>query len=112
MKIKKIKWEGASQNDLCAFPSNARRRAGYELFNVQRGEDPSDWKPMKGIGHGVKEITIHMENEYRVIYVAKFEDAIHVLHAFIKKTQQTAKRDIDIAKTRYLEVLKKYGDKK
>jgi phage-related protein len=47
---------------------------------------------MHGIGSGVKEIRIHEENEYRVIYVAKFESAIHVLHAFVKKTANCKKR--------------------
>jgi phage-related protein len=108
MNIKKLVFEGVSQKDLCDFPVGARRRAGYELLSVQKGEDPSDWKPMHGIGSGVKEIRIHVENEYRVIYVAKFESAIHVLHAFVKKTQQTAKKDIDIAKMRYQKVLKQY----
>ncbi len=105
--MKKLVFEGTSRKDLCDFPVDVRRRAGYELSNIQKGEEPSDWKPMHGIGLGVKEIRIHVENEYRVIYVAKFESAIHVLHAFVKKTQQTAKKDIDIAKMRYQGVFKK-----
>ena len=105
--MKDIIWEGSSRKDLSAFPVNARRRAGYELFNVQSGEEPSDWKPIHGVGRGVKEIRIHLENEYRVIYVANFKDAVYVLHSFVKKTQKTAKKDIEIAKNRYQEILKK-----
>lgn len=56
---------------------------------------------MSSIGLGVKEIRIHAENEYRVIYVAKFAEAVYVLHAFTKRTQQTSKRDIDLATQRY-----------
>ena len=60
---------------------------------------------MNSIGQGVKEIRIHGQNEYRVIYVAKFEDAVYVLHSFIKKTQQTSKRDIEYAKRHYAELM-------
>ena len=59
---------------------------------------------MSTIGPGVREIRIHVEGEFRVIYIAKFEEAIYVLHAFQKKTQKTSKKDIDIAKTRLREL--------
>ena len=59
---------------------------------------------MSSIGQGVKEIRIHVEGEFRVLYIAKYEEAIYVLHAFQKKTQKTPKRDIDIAKTRFREL--------
>lgn len=60
---------------------------------------------MPTVGHGVREIRVHTENEYRVFYVAKFAEAVYVLHAFVKKTQQTAKRDIDLAAERYRRLL-------
>ena len=103
--MKPITWLGDSLEQLQAFPDEARREAGFELFEVQKGFDPSDWKPMAGIGAGVREIRIHTGNEYRVMYVAKFAEAIYVLHAFGKKTQQTAKRDIELASQRYRELL-------
>lgn len=106
--MKKIKWEGTSKEDLCGFSVNAKKRAGYELMSVQYGEEPSDWKPMKAIGSGVKEIRIHINKEYRIIYIAKLKDAIHVLHAFTKKTQKTSQKDINIAKERYKDLLKEY----
>ncbi len=59
---------------------------------------------MSSVGVGIREIRIHAENEYRVIYVAKFAEAVYVLHAFTKKTQQTAKRDIALATQRYQEL--------
>jgi phage-related protein len=37
---------------------------------------------------------------FRVIYVAKFADAIYVLYAFQKKTQRTTQRDLDVAAAR------------
>jgi phage-related protein len=102
---KKIQWEGSSCKDLLKCPKDTKRRAGYELFQVQHGEDPSDWKPMNAIGQGVKEIRIHINNEYRIIYVAKFVEAIYVLHVFEKKTQKTSKKDIELAKKRYKDII-------
>ncbi len=67
---------------------------------VQTGTNPTDWKPMNAIGTGVKEIRIHEDGEFRVIYVAQFAEAIYVLHAFQKKTQKTPKKEIDLAKKR------------
>lgn len=60
---------------------------------------------MTVVGAGVKEIRIHTESEYRVMYVAKFAEAVFVLHAFTKKTQQTSKRDIELASQRYRELV-------
>jgi phage-related protein len=65
---------------------------------------PTDWKPMITIGPGVAEIRVHAENEYRIIYIAKFLEAIYVLHSFTKKTQQTPKRDLDLAAKRFKEL--------
>ncbi len=99
--MKTLKFVGKSLDDLRDFPESARQRAGRQLHKVQKGEDPYDWKPMSGIGPGVKELRIHAEGQYRVIYVAKFKDAIYVLHAFQKKTQKTRQQDIELAKKRY-----------
>ncbi len=96
-----MKFVGSCLNDLRDFPEEARRSVGFELRAVQNGFDPCDWKPMKGIGPGVKEIRIHVLGEWRVIYVAKIADAIYVLHAFQKKAQKTGQRDIEIARKRY-----------
>lgn len=82
-----------------------RREAGYNLDKIQRGGDPFDWKPVTSVGQGVKEIRIHENNEYRVFYVAKFKEAIYVLHSFVKKTEQTLQKDIDLGKKRYAEML-------
>ncbi len=64
-------------------------------MRVQFGLDPTNWKPMKTVGAGVREIRIHYRGKYRVIYVANRNEAIYVLHAFQKKTQRTPKHDID-----------------
>lgn len=104
---KPLRFRGSSRADLLAFPNEARREAGFQLSFVQFGDDPMDWKPMPVIGSGVREIRIRDDGgAFRVIYVAKFRDAIYVLHCFEKKTQTTAKRDIAIATTRYKELEK------
>lgn len=66
---------------------------------------PFDWKPMKAVGQGVREIRIRDESgTYRVIYVARFEDVVYVIHCFQKKTQKTSSRDIELARSRCKEV--------
>src|SRR4029077_18374156 len=96
---------GSSREDIRAFTTDARQRAGYELYLVQRGLDPSDWKPMPGVGSGVREIRIHTTLERRVIYIAKFDEGVYVLHAFDKRSRRTAKADIDLARWRLRDVL-------
>lgn len=98
---KRLTFEGSSYADLVDFPQLARRSAGYELDLVQSGSEPDDWKPMPSIGAGVREIRIHQPGAYRVIYVAKFEEAVYVLHCFEKKSQRTSRPDVEIATSRY-----------
>lgn len=96
--------------DLRAFPLTARREAGHQLDQVQRGREPDNWKPMNTVGQGVKEIRIRDEaGAFRVLYVAKFADAIYVLHCFQKKTERTSKTDVELAAKRYRELLKERG---
>ena len=81
--MKKIKFMGRSLESIKNFPADARQESGHQLDKVQRGYDPSDWKPMQSIGANVREIRIRIsEGINRVIYVAKFEKAVYVLHAF------------------------------
>ena len=101
MAEKSLTWLGTSQSDVREFPEDARRAAGFELCQVQHGLSPSDWKPMQTVGAGVVEIRIHEAGEYRVLYVAKFAEAVYVLHAFEKRTHQTPAVAIDLARTRY-----------
>jgi len=99
--MKSLKFVGSSLDDLRNFPAEARQQVGFELYAVQRGLDPSDWKPMTAIGPGVREIRIHVLGEWRVIYVAKYADTIYVLHAFRKKSQKTRREDVELARQRY-----------
>jgi phage-related protein len=99
--MKVLKFIGGSLQDLTDFPLEARRAAGFELWQVQRGLMPSDFKPMLNVGAGAYEIRLHVLGEWRVIYVAKIGNEVHVLHAFQKKTQKTRKEDIKLAARRY-----------
>jgi phage-related protein len=96
--MKPISFLGDSRAALRDFPDTARYRAGLELRAVQNGLEPGDWKPMKTVGDGVREIRIRdASGAFRIIYLATLPDRVLVLHAFQKKTQQTAQRDIDLA---------------
>lgn len=104
---KGLVFRGCALSDLRAFPQTARREAGYQLDRVQSGEAPSDWKPMPTVGQGVQEIRIRDEaGAFRIIYVAKFAEAVFVLHCFQKKTQKTSKADLDLAGKRYSDLVK------
>jgi phage-related protein len=104
--MKPVVFRGTALDDLRAFPSAARREAGHQLDQVQRGLDADDWKPMTTVGQGVKEIRIRdASGAFRVIYVAKLAEAVFVLHCFQKKTEQTSRSDIDLATKRYRALL-------
>ncbi len=103
--MKLITWCGDSLRRIREFPEEARHEAGHQLNRVQHGIDPEDWKPMPIVGLSVREIRIHEEGEYRVLYLAKFADAVYVLHAFGKKTRKTSKQGIDLSSERFRAVI-------
>lgn len=105
--MKVVRFLGDSQKALRDFPKDARQNAGRQLVKVQRGELPDDYKPRPDIGKGVEELRVWEEaGTFRVIYVANFADAVYVLHAFQKKTQETSKRDKDTAKLRFKQLMR------
>lgn len=100
--LKPLKFLGSSQDDIRAMPATIRHAIGVELMTVQSGGVPSDFKSMSTVGAGAFELRVRdAKGAFRAIYVAKFADAIYVLHAFQKKTQRTAKIDLDLAAHRY-----------
>ena len=110
---KEIRWVGSAYDDLVAFPKDARKEAGFQLGKVQAGLEPADWKAFDDVGAGTKEIRVRdARDQYRVMYVAKFEEAIYVLHCFQKKTQATNKQDKAIAEARYRAVVIARKEKK
>lgn len=107
---KPVDFRGSSLDDLRAFPFEVRREAGHQLDRVQNSLEPDDWKPVSTVGKGVKEIRIwEAAGTFRVIYVAKFAEAVYVLHCFQKKTARTSKADLNLAATRYRDLLKELG---
>ena len=107
------RWVGSAYDDLLAFPTDARKEAGFQLGKVQAGLEPTGWKPFEDAGAGTREIRIRdASGIYRVMFVAKFEEAIYVLHCFQKKTQVTSRQDKSIVATRYRAVLNARKEKK
>ena len=98
---KSVVWLGDSLERLRGFPRESMREAGYQLERVQTGREPQDWKPMASIGPGVNELRIRIGGAFRVVYVAKFGEAVYVLHAFQKKSQRTSRLDVELARRRY-----------
>ena len=105
MTDKPTRWIGSSLDELTKFSESARRKAGFQFRAVQIGDTPSDFKPMPIVGLGVEEIRICTDNAYQIFYVARFAEAVYVLHAFQKKAQKTSKLDIEIGQKRYQQML-------
>ena len=110
MLDKPLVWLGSARRDIRTFPTVARRRSGFQLRRVQHGLDPDDWKPMTSVGSGVREIRITTELAHRVFYVATFDEAVYVLHAFEKRTRKTPPQEMKLARDRYRALVKKRAD--
>jgi len=100
-----IWWEGSSLDDLRQFPEEVKHAMGFQLHQVQTGEMPNDWKPLKSLGKeitGVYEIRISFDkNIFQTAHVAKFENTVAVLHCWQKKTQAISKLDLETIAVRY-----------
>jgi phage-related protein len=105
--VKPVTFLGDSLAALRSFPGGARREVGHQIDRVQRGLEPNDWKPMKTIAAGIREIRVRdTAGAFRVIYLATLADAVYVLHAFQKKSRGTAKRDLDLATERFKQLMR------
>jgi phage-related protein len=111
--VKQAKFRGTSLDDLRAFPEESKREAGYQINRVQKGLEPDDFEPMRTVGRSVYEIRVQDQSgAFRVIYIAKFEKYVYILHCFQKKTKKTAQKDVDLAKSRLRELRKELRDEK
>ena len=100
--VKPVVWMGGSREDLREFPETVQVSLGFELYRVQCGLEPKDWKPMTTVGVGVREIRVRDEAAiFRIIYLATRPEGVYVLHCFQKKTQQTSRPDLELAKKRF-----------
>ena len=105
--MKGLRFAGDSLRIIKQFPKKAKRHIGSQLLNIQHGGEPDNWKPMKTIGKGVKELRTRVsDGTYRTIYITTLCDTVYVLHAFQKKAQKTPQRDIDLATKRLTQILR------
>jgi phage-related protein len=96
-----IAWEGDSKEVLQSFPEDARQNFGFELWQLQQGERPSDYRPLPSIGTGVFELRDQDKRAwYRVVYLSRINDVIYVLHCFEKKSREMPRKDFEKAKQR------------
>lgn len=105
---KNLGFVGAALRELRNLDDTSKRNIGFQLYALQKGETPQDFKPMKTVGAGVYEIRVKDEenkNTGRCFYIAKFDHQIHVLHCFKKKSQKTPRENIEIGKKRYAELI-------
>ena len=106
--MKPVVFEGDSLKRLRQFPGPVRDDLGYQLYRLQLGRQPVDFKPMPAVGPGVEEIRVRdSTGAYRVIYTARIADAAYVPHAFQKKSQATSKQDIELAAARYAAMIRR-----
>lgn len=112
--MKKITYVGSVQKDIQAFPVKARQRIMTALTAISAGLElsPKEFKYMPTVGTGCYELRLKIDRQYRVFYVTKFHEAIYILHAFVKKTEQTSKTDIELGATRYKALLNYRREKK
>jgi phage-related protein len=103
--MRPVTFLGGSLKTLRGFPVGVRQDVGYQLDKLQRGLAVDDWRPMPSIGAGVEELRIWSDaGTFRVIYIARLEEAVYVLHAFQKKTPATSPRDLELARSRFADL--------
>ncbi len=108
--MRDVSFVGSSLDDLRSWPKAARQDMGRQIDRVQKGFDPTDWRPMPSVGRGVREIRVHDAGGiYRSMYTTKIVDAVYVLHVFVKKSRKTPTRDIRLAKSRLKALAQRIG---
>jgi phage-related protein len=96
-----IAWEGDSKEVLSSFPDEAKQNLGFDLRLLQQGQQPTDYRPMTSIGPGVFELRDQDERAwYRLIYLSRVRDVIHVLHCFEKRSRETPIKEINVVRQR------------
>jgi phage-related protein len=96
-----VAWEGDSKEVISSFPEVAKQNLGFQLRLLQQGQQPTDYRPMSSIGPGVFELRDQDERAwYRLIYLSRVRDVIHVLHCFEKRSRETPLKEINTARQR------------
>lgn len=109
MRVKPVVWLGDSLARVRQFAPEAKRETGYQLGMIQEGKDAADWKSMRSVGPGVNELRVRIGGAHRVIYIAKFAEAVYVLHAFTKKSRKTSLLDVELARRRFGALIQERG---
>ncbi len=111
-KRRPLYWEGSSRKDFKDFPIPVQKDMGVALFIVQLGGMPESAKPWKGLRSGVYELVEdHRGDAFRAVYTVQIGDAVHVLHAFQKKSKSgiaTPRPDVELIEKRLKAVLTRY----
>lgn len=106
--MKECEFLGDSMKVIASFPTTAKMEMLHQIERLQCGLEPADWKVLHGLGTGVKEVRIRNDkNQYRAVYVAHFENAIYILHAFKKSKSDMSKRDFETIRRRLKEIPKR-----
>lgn len=112
-KLATVVWEGDSREVLKAFPEQVTQNLGFELWLLQQGEGPRDYRPVSSVGPGVFELRDQDERAwYRVVYLSRIEDVIYVLHCFEKKSREMPRRDFEKARQRFKAVKARLAEEK
>ena len=108
-----IAWEGNSREVLQSFPEGVRQNLGFQLWQLQQGERPADYRPLPSIGPGVFELRDQDERAwYRVVYLSRIDDVIYVLHSFEKKSREMPRKEFETAKRRFKAVKARLAEEK
>jgi phage-related protein len=110
----KIEWEGDSKEVLSSFPNDVKATLGFSLRQIQNGNGPRcSHRHMTSVGKGVWELKDGDERTwYRLMYLTRIGDTIHVLHCFEKDSRRTDRRDLEVAKARLKEIRQRLLDTK
>lgn len=96
-----LAWEGDSKEVISSFPDQAKQNLGFQLRLLQQGQQPTDYRAMRTVGPGVFELRDQDERAwYRVIYLSKIQNVVHVLHCFEKRSRETPAKEINTARQR------------
>jgi phage-related protein len=108
-----VAWEGDSREVLQSFPEGVRQNLGFQLWQLQQGQKPSDYRPLPSIATGIFELRDQDERAwYRLIYLSRRGDVIHVLHCFEKKGREMPRREFETAKERLKAMKARWAEEK
>jgi phage-related protein len=112
-RLAAVAWEGDSREVLKAFPEKVTQNLGFELWRLQLGETPTDYRPLPSVGRGVFELRDQDERGwYRLVYLSRIKEVIYVLHCFEKKSREMPRRDFEKSKQRLKQVTARLAEEK